>query len=360
MIYIIIISFWAKKMETQKKVVRFKGTKKKIVFSTDFFFTILILTPMAYMAANRSYLIGSDTAGVYRLIYYEGYAVKNWKSTFYEGIFIQYVKALYRFFHDFDALLLFSFILIGVVFVPYFLKRRNKINICISLLIFFVWIFCPYLNVLRQILAVAISFWGLNFLEKRKIKSAVVVWIVASFIHVTSIVMFLYLVPYFFRDSVNRKKIPLIFALSPIAIFFALNIVVKLPLFSKFSNKVGAFVLENINTKFFLLPLLVLPLVIIYWKKILVLDEFNYIHICGYILIFSSVLLSGYLWYAFRMMYYFIPSMIIIVGQIGNCCSNRRQKYIVDLYLIMSIIISFVLVYVLNNTDGIYPFIWRR
>lgn len=358
-IYIIILSLWINKVEAKKKIIKFKGTKKKIVLSTDFCFLLLVLAPMAYMAVNRSYLVGSDTAGVYKLIYYEGYAVNNWKSTVYEGGFIQYVKILYRIFHEFDALLLISFLLIAIAFVPFLLKKRKKISICISLLIFFTWIFCPYLNVLRQILAVAISFCGLNYLEKGKIKKAIVIWIIAIFVHVTAIAMFLYLIPYFYRNSVNKNKIPLIFLLSPLALLFVSNVIVKIPIFSKFASKIAVFGLENLNTKFFFLPVLVLPFIVIYWKKLLLLDEFNYMHLCGYLLIFLSVLLSGFLWYAFRMMYYFVPSMMIIVGQLGNCCSDRKQKYIVNSYLIIAIIISFILVYVLNNTDGIYPFIWR-
>lgn len=361
MIYMCVISILIEKKQPKTKIIRLSGIKRKhkLIFSTDWIWGFLILLPMGYMSMMRSYEVGSDTNGVYRLIYYGGYAVDNWRPTIYEGAFIQYVKAVYRIFPGFDSLLLISFLVIGCVFIFYFLKNKKDINLCIGLLMFITWIFCPYLNVMRQIIAVSISFVGLNYLEKGKIKISIVIWILACFFHVTSIVMFFYLLPYYLKKSVNKKSIPLIFLLSPIVVLLFTNVVVKLPIFEKFATNVTMFRIESLNAKFFLLPLFILPLIVIFWEQLSIKDDFNYIHICGYLLIFPSVFLSGYLWYAFRIMYYFIPSMTIIMGKLGKCCNSKRTKLIVYAYLIISILISFVYVYVINDTDGIYPFVWR-
>ena len=134
MIYVFTISILIEKKQPKPKIIRVSGPKKKhkFAFSADGIWAFLILLPMGYMAMMRSYEVGSDTNGIYRLIYYGGYAVDDWKPTIYEGAFIQYVKLVYRFFSGFDSLLLISFLVLNL---NYFLLLLFRIHMCFLLLV---------------------------------------------------------------------------------------------------------------------------------------------------------------------------------------------------------------------------------
>jgi len=347
------------RLSSKKKYIKIKPISFQL--SSNIYWIILFLLPLIYAAVKRSLNVGSDTAGVYRNIYFGGYAVNHWRPTIYEGLFIQYVKLVYKINPKFEFLLGLSVLIICSIFITYFVLRRKNINIMISLLVFFVWLYCPSYNVLRQILAVSCSFIGLVILEKNRPICGVIIFTIASFIHITSIIVFIYYIPYFFAKKQKwRKIVPLIFLLGPFITKILITSLIQISFFSKFAESLQPFNMSNMNTKFFIFPVMVFPLILLYWNEIIRLDTFNYIHLCGFIFIFTAVFLSGYLWYAFRMMYYFIPSEAIILGQLGRCCKNRKQRFLVNLYLVVALLGSFLFVYVYHDTDGIYPYLFNN
>lgn len=360
-IYTIALSWIMMTFGKKEKRIIFKLVSKKWSISSDWVWVILYCIPFVFLFVNRSYEVGTDTRNIYYDIYYGGYAVSRWKAPVYEGLFIQYIRALYAIVPQFQFFLLITSIIICGVFIYYFVRQRNHINVLVTILIFLVWIYAPSLNIMRQLLAVTVCFIGLLQLEKKNVGIAAGIFVVATFIHITSIVMFVYFVPYYLGKRQKwRKKIPLMFLLTPVAMLFFLEIIIRISIFSKFSGSIHSFIFANVNQKFFLFPLLMMPLFILFWDKLIKMSEFNYIHLCGSILIFSAVLLSGYLWYAFRMIYFFVPSEAIILGQIGDCCKNKTQKVLVNLYMIVCIVLMFYVLYVYFGTDKIYPFIFNN
>lgn len=340
------------------KTVTIRFTHSKIRISLDFIWVILISLPFILLGSYRDLSIGSDTNGVYRFIYYEGYAVNDWKATFYECLYIYLVKFLYWIKKDYRFLLLVTNCIICVGFIDFFIKKRKVINLSIAITSFFVLMYCFSLNGQRQALAVTFCLLAVICLEKRKPISAGIFIIIAAFIHITSLVMLIYYIPYIWGKNKNvRDKIPYLFFLGPVVLPIIISLVTHLPFFSKFAGSVQNFSLSGVNTKFLLFPLLIFPLIVAYWNRLVELDNSNYLHLCGYIFIFTTVFLSGYLWYAFRMMYYFVPSEIIILGQLDKCCKNKKDKIMVNTYIILALIVSFIVVYVFHDTDSIYPYI---
>lgn len=360
-IYTIILSLIMAIFRKKEKNIYLKFMQKRRKISRDLIWVVLFCIPFIFLFINRSYEVGTDTRSIYYDIYYGGYAVSLWKAPVYEGLFIQYIRVLYRIVPQFRFFLFVTSLIICVTFIYYFVRQRSSINATITILTFLVWIYAPSLNIMRQLLAVTICFWGLLQLEKKNIVLAGSLFAIAMFFHITSIVMFVYFIPYFLGEKQKwRKKIPLIFMLSPIAIFLLGEMVVKIPIFSKFYGSIHTFDFANVNQKFFLFPLLMMPLVVCFWNQLVKASEYNYIHLCGTILIFPAVLLSGYLWYAFRMFYFFVPSGAIVLGQIGRCCKNGIQKFMVNLYIVVCTVLMFYLLYVYFGTDKIYPFLFNN
>lgn len=83
----------------------------------------------------------------------------------------------------------------------------------------------------------------------------------------------------------------------------------------------------------------------------------NYIHLCGTVCIYAAILLSGYLWYAFRIMYFFFPSEIILLAQVEKCFSDKYSKWFANGYIVLAGIASFFLIYVIYGTDSVVPYL---
>lgn len=336
-------------------VLRFKSMFE-IRLSLYYLWAILLIAPLVYAYTYRSYRVGSDTLYIYYNIYYLGYAASGWKIPMYEGIFIRGVKLLYYIFPSFQFMLFAVALFICGVFSCYFLKHKKEYNFIVAIVAFFVWIFCPSLNIMRQILAVAICFIGTCFLEKRKVGWAIFFYIVGCFFHIVSVVMFVFPAIYFLgRRELWKKYLPILCFFAPIVVMVTLRVVIKLPIFSKFQSAIGAYSVANINMKFLIFPLLFLPIIFANWNKLIELKRFNYVYLCGTILIYTAICLSGFLWYAFRVMYFFIPSEIIIISQLGKCY-GKKGEWLVNCYIIAVTVIVFYLIYVYWGTDGIYPF----
>ena len=330
---------------------------KSIIKNNNIIELALISIPFIYISACRDYSIGADTNGIYRLIYFEGYAAHEWKTTMYEMLYIFFVRFLHWIKSDYRFLIVITSIIISALFCYFFIRRQEYINLTIALLGYLVLIYTFSMNAQRQIIAGAICLIIFELLERKKTALAILSIIVASFFHITSIVMFIYLIPYFLSDSIFwKRKILFLFCAGPVILMLLFTYLIRLPFLNKFAEHITVFNFSNINTKSFFLPVLLLPLVIIYSKKLLKFNDNNYLHLCGFLFMFTAVVASGYLWYAFRLMYFFIPSEIIIMSQFGNCAKSKIEKYIVNIYIILSVVITFFVVYVFFDTDAIYPY----
>ena len=138
---------------------------------------------------------------------------------------------------------------------------------------------------------------------------------------------------------------------------FIFDKLINLAFLSKFREYVQSFSFGNINLKFFLFQLAILPLLVICWSKLVKLNRMNYIHLCGTVCIYAAILLSGYLWYAFRIMYFFFPSEIILLAQVEKCFSDKYSKWFANGYIVLAGIASFFLIYVIYGTDSVVPYL---
>ena len=354
---LIFYKYGVGQMNTKTNItIVLSSTRIKINRNKLIIWIILIALPFIYLSTQRDFSIGTDTSGTYQLIYYNGYAKNGWNVPLYEFLYIYYVKLMYAINKEYRFLLFATSAIICIGFITYFLKKANKLNVVVALCSFIALVFCFSLNGQRQALAMTMSLVFLTLLEKRKTFYSIVVLILIFFVHASGLVLAIYYIPYFFKDQFKDKKIiPIAFIIAPLLLPLIINLVTRIPIFARYQDNLGSFDLLNVNTKFLIFPLLMLPFIILFWDKLIKLQADNYIHLCGYVFIYSAILMSGYLWYAFRMMYYFVPSEIIIVSQLEKCC-NKRQKILINSYILISLLLYFVFVYVMRDTDSIYPY----
>lgn len=340
-----------------KRYDRIGMGSRSIATDNNLFRVLLYGTPLFAASACRDLSIGTDTNGVYKVIYYHGYAVDKWFVPLYECLYIYYVKLIYMINQNYRFLLVITSAIITFSFIAFFVRRSRYIDLKIAILCFLVLLYCFSLNGQRQILAGVSCLITIELIEKEKLIWAFFSVIIALFIHITSVVMLVYFLAYFVQRNKKARSVGiLIFILGPVIMFFSFPAIIKIPLLTKFITEVTSFHIDSVNSKYFLFPLLVAPLVLVYRKQLICMRDSNYIHLCGYIFIFTTVLFSGYIWYAFRILYFFVPSEIIIVAQLGKCTKSIKQRNFINLYIIFALIITFICVYVYHDTDMIYPY----
>ena len=318
---------------------------------------LLIAVPLIIFFVIRDLTVGTDTIGIYQNIYYNGYGLEGWNPHIYEGLFKYLIILTAKIVPSFRFFLLVVSCIICLSFSLYFVKQRENMNATIALVLFFIWLYLPSYNIMRQILSITICFYGTILLEKKHPVLAALCYLAACFVHITSVVTMVYIVLYLFRKNANaRKFLPMLFFLLPLVVMLIFDRIINLSFFSKFQEYVQSFSLANMNLKFFLFQIAILPLLILCWSKLVKINKFNYIHLCGTVFIYAAVFLSGYLWYAFRIMYFFFPSEIIILAQISKCFHNKYSKLFANIYILLVSVASFFLVYVIYGTDGVCPY----
>lgn len=333
-----------------------------IKLDTKIIWCILISLPFILTAYYRDYSVGTDTQRMYYSIYYQGYAVNNWHYSLYEFLFIWLIKLGYRLGGTFDfELLLISILTVGFMFIS-FLFRKERINLIVASVLYGVFLFLPSMNIMRQLLAVSIAFFGVKFIEKNDVKKFLLIELIACFIHSTSIAVMIYLIPYLLRkvDDKIKRIVVLIFLGSPVIINWVFNSVMKVPLFAKFASFIREFDMNTVQLKFLIPQIFVLPLIILNYKKLVKADHNNFLHICASFCILGAIYLSGYLWYAFRVLFFFLPSEIVILSQIGALYKTKIIAAIVNIYFIAIAILNFYLLYVYWGADSIFPYVIRE
>lgn len=355
MIYLILVAKIILKDRIRVTTLKVIGKPRKL--NDNAVCCLLIAVPLIVFFVIRDLRVGTDTIGIYQDIYYNGYGLEGWNPHIYEGLFQYLIILTAKIVPSFRFLLFVVSCIICLSFSIYFVKQRENMNATIALVLFFIWLYLPSYNIMRQILSITICFYGTILLEKRHPILSALFYLTACFVHITAMVMMVYIVLYLFRKNANaRKFLPILFFLLPLVIMFIFDKIINLSLFSKFQEYVQSFSLGNINLKFLVFQIAILPLLVICWSKLVKLNKINYIHLCGTVFIYAAILLSGYLWYAFRIMYFFFPSEIIILAQISRCFHDKYSKLFANIYILLVSLASFFLVYVIYGTDSVCPY----
>ena len=191
----------------------------------------LSLIPLIVLAGYRDISIGTDTS-LYPLTTYE---IISQSSSAVDVIeLLGYIEPLYLLIgyisliflpDEINSILLINSAITIILYYIGFVRMKQYSPLGLSMFFFCFLFYNMHLNLQRQLMAMALVFWGFTYLINKKKKDLIIFVIssfIAFFIHHSSIASLL-LIPLFYFDNLRIKKgmviCILLFSLSYISIF---------------------------------------------------------------------------------------------------------------------------------------------
>ena len=190
MAYLLLIASFV--LKNHVRVITLRGLGKPRQIRDNIACCLLTAIPLIVFFVIRDLHVGTDTIGIYQNIYFNGYGLNGWTPYLYEGLFKYLIILSAKIVPSFRFFLLVSGCIICLSFSFYFVKQRENMNAAIAFLLFFVWLYLPSYNIVRQSLAITVCFYGTILLEKKHPVWAAVCYVVACFVHITAAVMMVY------------------------------------------------------------------------------------------------------------------------------------------------------------------------
>ncbi len=334
----------------------------RLVFNFRIFFYMFLIIFIPAIFAGMRYGIGSDY-DLYKLSYEKYSRMPYFLFQRYGGISLEIgyfylTKIAQLVFNNYQGILFLAALLsYGLAVVT--MKRYGKYgNLGIMLLIYFVLYYAPSYNIVRQIIATSIIFYGFKYIEQKKIIKYVVTVIVATTFHTSA----LFCLPLYFLNfssekfSKTRQVIIMILAfLLPLGFNLIFEYLSEIPIFSKYASIYTGQLSYSSNIMTIVLRLPILIPIIITSKKIIKKDNNNRFLILLYLLEFTAILMGFYMHWAFRIMYYCMFAEILLVPQIIKMFKGK-SKLIISVYFIAYYIYYFYRVHYLWGNDAIFPY----
>ena len=323
---------------------------------------LLSILPTVFIAAIR-YDVGTDYFS-YEMIYryYDNGVFFLFKdlAVEYGYYLINYFSAVL--FNDFYGVLLISASLtIGISFSA-ILKHRKHINVTFAMLIFYLLMYPPLLNGIRQLISVSIIMYGYSYIIERKLLKFALTVAVASLFHYTAVLC----LPFYFLATRFKSRITI---LRRIAYYFLLiSIIILMPILldavselSIFSKYFSAYELGSdaklLNQIILRLPILI-PILVFSTALLKKNKELEFYYLI-YFMEFVFIILGSYYVWAVRLTYYVMPSQIVLVPAIVKSVKNKYTKILLSMYFIIWYIIYFIYIFFIKGNDGIFPYHFR-
>lgn len=177
----------------------------------DNLFIFLTMGLLLLLNCLRSLTTGNDTLSYYHLFNYYTSGVVNFEYS-YEDLYWMnfYVDIAWRFINrvfgviSTDYQLFISFIACILYFVTIKHIKKNSTNVALSVLLFFLLFYHPYLNILRQAMAIVIILLGYEELLKKKTIRFVFMVVIATLFHKYAFVSLALIVFMNYRYKQNR------------------------------------------------------------------------------------------------------------------------------------------------------------
>lgn len=232
---------------------------------------------------------------------------------------------------------------------------RKVISISFALLIYYCLFYGLTLNIVRQMIAVAIVFYCYIYIIEKQPFKYIIGLLIASLFHISS----LFLLPlYFLKNSTGFKYKQILFLMiiltSPIYVYLVTIFMLNLEI-SKFATSYSFdFSTGGIGFLIWILPTLI-P-IFIFKKRALSIEP-------KYEPLFSIYLLQiplSYLGYfsvhASRMAYYSSIVEVVLIPLIIRCLPNRSNKILVAVYFVFWYIFKFIFQFFINGGAEIFPY----
>lgn len=310
-----------------------------------------------FLATYRGINVGTDTGAYYYMynIYGSQYSFvelfqKIGFKEFFNSIFIYFN---YNYFNFNIYLCIYSTLSFVFLYkaLRYYMKEKE------IFLSFFLYLFMLYpssLNIMRQMTAAAIVFWGFKFVFERKLVKFILVILLACGFHMTSIMV----LPFYFivNKKVNIKWVSTSL-LSMCLIILLVNFNSFISFFSTLDDSFSRYSIYESNdliiSKIFFLNILIFISCIVIVR--VTNDNMNKIYL---LFLFFGILLdtTGFLSpFLKRLALYFNIFQIVLLAKLPSIV-YRNEKKIVSMILLILVIGYYYLSYIWQGFSGLFPF----
>lgn len=336
--------------------------KNKIIYVKGdiFCFTVIIIMIFAVFSGLRDN-VGTDYQS-YRRIYNGCVSADNifsyYAETGTEIGFILLCKLANYLFHDYWGVLFLSAFL-TICFSLKGIKRfAGNANLALMIFVFIVLYLAPSFNIIRQIMAASIIFFGFKYIEERKIIKYILITIAASFFHLSA--LFCIVLYFVYVDDARlitvRETLALcISLLLPLFfdnIFYSLS---NLSIFTTYTDVYNSAISYQANWGAMLIHLPIILMIFLNWRQLVLINKRNKFYILLFVLEIVSIVMGFYMHWAMRMGYYFFFSEVVLVPQVINS-KKKTLKWILGAATILYYLWYFYTVYYLWGNDGIFPY----
>ena len=241
---------------------------------------------------------------------------------------------------------------------------RNNICCAFGFLIFLTFDYCASLNIARQYMAVAITFFAARYLISENYRLYLIFVLFACCVHVTAVVsIFLLFVFWYSKKLSTVKIIILIFGLISSFIFFK-TIATQLNQFSFFNERFDTYVVNSGNSfgGVYLLNVMFILLYLFFIVK----SNATYIMKSMFIfcIIGQGLCMLGLqsIWIGRLGLYMNIYQTICLPYVINELLSRNNElvKFIINLCLFVLLLSYFYYMVILNNNGGVTPYIFSE
>ena len=262
-----------------------------------------------------------------------------------------FVKAV---FDQFLVVYALCALIILAFFYRAFEDYHEKNSVMLAVLVFLCMFFPLSLNILRQMMAVAIMFFATRYIFQRRYGAAAVWTLVAASFHVTALVV----VPFWLirgdRQWEKVTRIVLFYAL--IALLFA-GIVIgsffeHIPFFSALNAQPEA----KPGLGLLLLRAPIFIPVLLFRKRLIAHDERNHLWIIFMVfeIAFSHL---GYINSVFsRIALYFAASWTVLLPSLVRCMPTRQAQYRMGAYVVVTLAALWFFNSIISNFNGFLPY----
>jgi len=263
------------------------------------------------------------------------------------------IKAIFN-----DYILVFA--ICSLITLAFFYRAiedyHEKSSVMLAIVVFLFLLYPTTLNIVRQMIAVAIVFYATRYIFQRKYAKAAIWMIVALSFHYSALMI----LPFWFLRGDRRWQKNIRIVLFALLIFIVVGDLVfhdafsQLPLFGLLADTTT----EGTRLSYGLL-LLRLPIIVpvlVFRKRLIAQDERNYY----WIILMVFEVAFGHLGYIFdvfnRFALYFAVSWVVLLPALVRCMRTRGAQYRMGAYVLLATVGLWVYNTGIQNYGDVLPY----
>lgn len=356
-----IVNYSEKIGEHSKKIKLLNEKKVELLNQRKIFFFIASLFPI-FLSAIR-YNVGTDYLSYYDKFYYFEFEsifdIFRYTNKFEPAyLLIMYIsKTIFN--SPYVFFFISSFLINALIFKAAW-RRKSYIPVSYTCFLFLCLQYGYSLNIVRQFMAMGFILLAFEYIEKKQPMQYLLMILLATMFHYTAIIVLPF---YVLSNDKWRKKFIYIGIFLVIFILTNLKLIEKiidlipfLANYKKYINFNGSINLKNIFSVLFTnFPIILLMCV--YGRRLMKANKFNINYMFYCIVGILLKLLSFTAPHINRVSNYFDIVQIFLIPQIINFTTNKYEKLILKILIIIYGIFMFIYKFYICNGGEIFPYI---